>query len=109
MHVCLESSVLCLLYTCAMCVCSSTASPSEDRSQRNAEDLRRLVGGPRLPAAGGGGRGDVADEDDMPPLLQAVTRSPKHDDARRRIDQQLAALEARERKREKEDWYAHTH
>ena len=73
----------------------------KQRSDRTIDDLNRLVG------RGGTRRdeGEMDMEDDMPPLLQALTRSPKHDDARQAIDKKLKELEEREKKRAMEDWY----
>lgn len=51
-------------------------------------------------------------DDDLPPLLQAITRHHRHDDAKAKLDKQLAELEEKEKQRrqaETIDVHAPTH
>ena len=59
-----------------------------------AEDLKRLLGR-------GGDEDGKEDDEDLPPLLQALVRAAKHDDKKELIQQQLKELEANEKIRER--------
>ena len=69
------------------------------------EDLQRLVN----PLHGEGGekqrRNDKETEEDMPPLLQAVTRPAKYDHIIDKVNEKLIELEERERERQEQERY----
>lgn len=61
-----------------------------------AEDLRRLISR--------GDQDDIKVEEDLPPLLQAITRSAKYDGMAEKLEKQLKEIEEQERKeKEKEN------
>ncbi|XP_012942801.1 coiled-coil domain-containing protein 87 isoform X2 [Aplysia californica] len=46
---------------------------------------------------------DGDDADDLPPLIQAITRHARHDDMKARMEKQLKELEEREKKRQEDE------
>lgn len=62
------------------------------------DDLRRLVAKPR--------DDDINDDDDMPPLIQALTRSAKHDGKEEILKAQIKVLDEQEQKRKENEMYS---
>ena len=60
-----------------------------------AQDLRKLIASSEV--------GGKDEEDDLPPLLQALTRGAKHDGKRDWIERRLRELEAREEERRQQE------
>nr|XP_011442355.2 coiled-coil domain-containing protein 87 isoform X8 [Crassostrea gigas] len=72
-------------------VVDTSKKPQPGTREYAAEDLQRLVRRPQ----------DTEDpkiKEDLPPLLQAITRSAKHDGLKERLEQRMRELEERERR-----------
>ena len=63
-----------------------------------AQDLNRLATRSKFCEA-------AADDEDLPPLIQALTRSSRHDGKKELLQQQLRELEEQERAREEAERY----
>ncbi|XP_048734506.1 coiled-coil domain-containing protein 87-like isoform X3 [Ostrea edulis] len=69
----------------------TSKKPQPGTREYAAEDLQRLVKCPQDTE-------DLKVEEDLPPLLQAITRSAKHDGLKERLEQKMRELEERERR-----------
>ncbi|KAK3610177.1 hypothetical protein CHS0354_038814 [Potamilus streckersoni] len=76
--------------TSAKAVVEESKSPRVGTREYAAEDLRQLVSQSQE---------EFKVEEDMPPLLQAITRNIKYDGRKEILDKQLIELEEKERKK----------
>ena len=74
---------------------AETAPAEPGTREYFAQDLRKLVASSEV--------GGKDEEDDLPPLLQALSRAAKHDGRRDLIERRLRELEAREEERRQQE------
>ncbi|KAK2182071.1 hypothetical protein NP493_368g02075 [Ridgeia piscesae] len=70
-------------------------TPTMGRRERLAADLKSLVRN----TCDDGLNEDVQDDEDLPPLLQTIAQSQRHDGKRARLEKQMQALQEREERR----------